>query len=483
MKDVFELLNELDQADSDWIFSQGEERNVALDTLLTEEGQHPDAVYIVLEGLLGVRVASMGDELVNTVGAGEIVGEMSFLENRPAAATVFAAENSLVLALSRAKLENKMRDDPRFAAHLYRSFAIINARRLRNSVNTLGRMLQEKSAAARPVAARWRELSARLQDFKDLVQQADEEALKNFGEIPAVFAKRVQESFGELNGFINDRLGETSSDHASVKAALGAQLKRELLPYILLTKLGERYYSKPRGYAGDYQTIDLIYQNQPAGSGRIGPLLDRCFLNIGPAHAVRNRRALLAEEILHVVEAKSGKEPARVTSMAAGPAAEIFDVFNGLQSKSQMVATLIDIDLQALAFVGDRVEKQRLRSQIQLINSSMVYLATGRQNLKLKDQDLVYSIGIIDYFNDKFVVALLNYIYDILRHGGKVILGNYHPKNTARALMDYVLDWKLIHRTEADMDRLFERSKFGRPTTRIRFEGQGINLFAEGIKE
>jgi hypothetical protein len=48
--------------------------------------------------------------------------------------------------------------------------------------------------------------------------------------------------------------------------------------------------------------------------------------------------------------------------------------------------------------------------------------------------------------------------------------------------MDHVLDWRLIHRTEDDMDRLFAASAFGRTCTNIRFEEQGINLFAAGVR-
>ena len=49
--------------------------------------------------------------------------------------------------------------------------------------------------------------------------------------------------------------------------------------------------------------------------------------------------------------------------------------------------------------------------------------------------------------------------------------------------MDYVLEWNLIHRTEEDMHRLFQHSEFGRPCSRIQFETQGVNLFAECVKE
>ena len=48
--------------------------------------------------------------------------------------------------------------------------------------------------------------------------------------------------------------------------------------------------------------------------------------------------------------------------------------------------------------------------------------------------------------------------------------------------MDHVLDWKLIHRTEEDLNRLFAASAFGAPCARIEAEAEGINLFAVGRK-
>ena len=81
------------------------------------------------------------------------------------------------------------------------------------------------------------------------------------------------------------------------------------------------------------------------------------------------------------------------------------------------------------------------------------------------------------------VRRLIDYIYTMLEPGGRVILGNFHPNNTDKAFMDHVLEWRLIHRTEDDMNRLFAESKFGRPCTRCRFEQECINLFAECVKE
>ena len=280
---------------------------------------------------------------------------------------------------------------------------------------------------------------------------------------------------------LNEHLGDRSPHSEKARAALGADIQRELLPYLLLTENGERWYAKPRGYAGDFLSIEWIYRDRPGGRGRIGPLLDRCFLDMPAAAAVRNRRGLLREEIEKTVAACHGAT-AHVLSLACGPARELFDVYETLENPAILAATCVDIDLQALAFVADLRDARKLKRTMHLVNANLVHVATGRAALELAPQDLAYSIGLIDYFEDPFVVHLLDAIHDRLRPGSRVILGNFHLDNPTRAVMDHLLDWKLIHRTEDDMNRLFETSKFGRPCDEIRFEAERVNLFAIGSR-
>jgi extracellular factor (EF) 3-hydroxypalmitic acid methyl ester biosynthesis protein len=96
----------------------------------------------------------------------------------------------------------------------------------------------------------------------------------------------------------------------AVAHQLGREFQARMLPYLLLTETAEKWYSKPRGYAGDYLTIHQVYENRASGWGRIGALIDRCFLDMPAACAVRNRRDLLAREILgHHARSLSGKGP------------------------------------------------------------------------------------------------------------------------------------------------------------------------------
>ncbi len=327
---------------------------------------------------------------------------------------------------------------------------------------------------------RWN-LNAAIVELRAAVADLDRAALRHGGEVPADLASEFRDRFAGFCRLLNEHLGDSSPRSAEAREALGANVQRELLPYMLLTENGERWYAKPRGYAGDFLSIEWIYRNQAGGSGRIGPLLDRCFLDLPAAVAVRNRRGLLREEIEKTIAARRGAT-ARVLSLACGPARELFDIYATLADPAILATTCVDIDLHALAFVADLRDARKLRRAMQLENANLAHVATGRAKLELPPQDLAYSIGLIDYFEDPLVVRLLDAIHDRLRPGGRVILGNFHPNNPTRAVMDHLFDWKLIHRTEADMNRLFQASKFGRPCDEIRFEAERINLFAIGSR-
>jgi extracellular factor (EF) 3-hydroxypalmitic acid methyl ester biosynthesis protein len=483
MYDVLNLLSELSSEDINWLFENGTERQVIANTLLIAEGAENPDLFFVLDGLVGVEISSAKSQVIARLGPGELLGELSFIEKRPASASIKALENSLLLMLTRQTLEAKLEQDTHFAARFFRACAVIVSRRLREGNATLNKRSKDETLQSNAYHSAWARISKAVETFKEGINQADKEALRNHGEIPAELQAQIRAGFQQFAIHLNEQLGKQAPGlHETIREEVGARLQREILPYILLTKSAERVYSKPRGYAGDFLTIDVMYRNKPEGVGRLGALLDQCFHELPAAAAVRNRRGLLAGYIQETLKESQGRT-AQITSLACGPAAEIFDTFETLDDKSRLYATLIDIDLQALAFVSDKASRFSLTPRMNLINGNLVYLATGRQQIKAKPQDLVYSIGLIDYFNDKFVILLLNYIHKLLRPGGKVLLGNFHPKNPTRAMMDYILDWKLIHRSEEDMNRLFETSDFGRPCTDIRFEPEGVNLFAECIKQ
>ena len=280
MHEITQLLNELSKEDVEWLFSEGVEKTVIMNTKIINEGDLPDSIYIVLQGLLGVSTTSVDDSRIAVLGPGEIIGDISFLEKRPASASVFASENSLLLVLSKEKIDQKIAQDRGFAAHFYKSLAVLNARRLRAREKALGLRLREKEKLEHSVNRSWEIISESIQEFKEFIHQADQEAIKNYGRVPDEISETIQQGFRKFCVLINDQIGLHSPEPEHMKEEIGKRIKLEMLPYVLQAHIAERMYSKPRGYAGDYMTIHKIYENEPSGTGRIGPLLDRCFLII-----------------------------------------------------------------------------------------------------------------------------------------------------------------------------------------------------------
>jgi len=132
------LLGVLDDSDLDWMIKVGRRQEVTPGSLLIREGTQVDAVFLVIDGLLAVRVAARGDENIALLRSGEIVGEMSFVDSRPPSASVLAVDPTIVLAIPRPALASKLEDDVRFAARFYRSLAVFLSDRLRSTVSQLG---------------------------------------------------------------------------------------------------------------------------------------------------------------------------------------------------------------------------------------------------------------------------------------------------------------------------------------------------------
>lgn len=92
---------------------------VAANTDLIREGEPGRGLYVMLQGSVDVWKRA-GDEkvLLATLGASEVFGEMSLLNDAPATATVTTAERSTVLFLAREYVERLMERVPDLKSYL-----------------------------------------------------------------------------------------------------------------------------------------------------------------------------------------------------------------------------------------------------------------------------------------------------------------------------------------------------------------------------
>lgn len=138
MKRVLFILGQLSDLDIDWMIHNGAKKDLKSGEWLIRQGIEIPNLYIVLSGKFSVLNESQADYEIASVGPGEVLGEMSFIDARPPEASVIAMEESSVFYIPRSIVKRKMEKDPSFSSRFYLAMSMFLSSRLRTTMNTLG---------------------------------------------------------------------------------------------------------------------------------------------------------------------------------------------------------------------------------------------------------------------------------------------------------------------------------------------------------
>lgn len=97
-------------------------------------GAPGNSFYIVKKGSVMVK---NGPIVLATLGVGDTIGEMTFIDRRERSATVAAIEETELLEISCEALEELFARQPQMAAKIYRALATLLSQRLREMDETL----------------------------------------------------------------------------------------------------------------------------------------------------------------------------------------------------------------------------------------------------------------------------------------------------------------------------------------------------------
>jgi CRP/FNR family transcriptional regulator, cyclic AMP receptor protein len=136
MRKALYILGQLDDSDVEWLAAHGARQRLVDGEVIVREGSAVDALFVTLAGRLRVTLGD-GREVAR-LGAGEVVGEIAFVDSSPPSATVAADGAAVVLALKKSMLQRRLSTDAGFAARFYRAIAIFLADRLRATTRQLG---------------------------------------------------------------------------------------------------------------------------------------------------------------------------------------------------------------------------------------------------------------------------------------------------------------------------------------------------------
>ncbi|WCL47775.1 cyclic nucleotide-binding domain-containing protein [Leptospira sp. GIMC2001] len=493
MRKTFELLTE-----QDWknLLSHATVLSFKNNALIIEEKSELSMLYIILTGYVRILGGNENHKLTfDRLGPNEVFGEMSFLENAPASASVIAEENVTVQQIDATHLNSLIASDPGFSSRFYNSLAITLSERLRDiqanqkelNINDIAQV--NRFHATRLGHITHRQIPPELRDaihkFNSKILELDE-YLNKGGTIESVETTvhtlcdnilELLEIYTQAESLVKIGFDDLLAfrDTEQLDIGIGAYIFRETFARFMLSETMAYCYMKPRGFTDDFKVNELIYANQPWGDGQLGPLIDKWFLGRNFCTSRREDRSFMTEIILDTcIQDKSNTS---ILSLASGSGYELISALNETSSQKLNI-TMIDIDQEALTHAQEILNrKMNNNHSFAFINQNIIGVLEGRVQFRISDQDLIYAIGFCDYLLDEQVVELLDWIFVHLKKGGKAVINVTSPTHQDRKLLTHILEWSIIYRSKEELEDLISRSIFAK-SKELKTNTLGITTFA-----
>lgn len=330
------------------------------------------------------------------------------------------------------------------------------------------------------ITASVRDLVGKLQAFESIAKNI--EATKfNTKNLTNVNYRLAVENLGayiykELSG-INAKIQSTFYNLTDTEKKICLEYYRENVgSYVLQSNFTNRSYSKPLGYAGDYEMMNQLYRNDNFSHTLFGSCVEYAVNLHDEPGAVRNRAQYLSEKIVNLVNKNAGKK-IRILAVACGPAQEIKTTIQKLSQEqlSQLEIVLLDQDQNALLYAQQNIKAELIETgkklNFQLMNKSIKEIIMSG----LTDEfDLIYSAGLFDYFTDAVAKRASRSLLKVLKASGELIIGNFNISSPNWFGMLALFDWQLILRGEQDLQRIFSSENI---SVVVESEARNVNLF------
>ncbi len=326
-----------------------------------------------------------------------------------------------------------------------------------------------------------------LSVYKNLFDQIDEQIKSEPEKVKNIIRKSIIETEGrEFMVFLDEKLqdlGNLVKNYSNDEHERhGFYFRKQLWNMIISSPIMMRTNIKPRGYAGDYEMMKMIYDNKYEGNTIFSMVMHKHPLEHPAAQAVRTRRKLIAQSFHEIEKSNNWDKYNKLSllSVACGPAYELQDILSNSDNYTKYHFTLLDQDPDALEAANDLVNG--LEAKL-VTNIDVTYLNESVRTMLMTNQiadkwgkfNFIYSMGLFDYLTPPAARAVIHKLFQLLVPGGEMIIGNFHVSNPSRIYMEYWLDWVLYYRTEEECKELLSSE----PTaeTSVFLENTGSQMF------
>lgn len=304
----------------------------------------------------------------------------------------------------------------------------------------------------------------------------DESTARSFRES---VERPVAGKLGELMLLFEKEASRVPDEEAVVYKAFA---RREIHPFILCAPFAFRSYTKPLGYAGDYEMVNMMLKESPVtGNNTYARIFHDLTTDVAAAKAHRNRVQIL--ERFLVEEAERVADEQRIftaLSVGCGPAVEVQRFIRNHEAANTSAIHLMDFNEETIRYVQERtrlaMETSGRKPTLQFIQKSIDELLKDvhqQPTAFLPAYDLIYCAGLFDYFPDNVCRNLVQLYHRWVRPGGLLVTTNVHPINPDRFTMEHLLEWYLIYRDEKQMATLAPAGT----SAEVFADETGVNVF------
>ncbi len=317
-------------------------------------------------------------------------------------------------------------------------------------------------------------LTKKVKWYKEMAAEVDRHLLKNphdWGRFQSQFNQEINNVFRTILDFERESNG---NDHGTKVYRLKRLFERKFRQLFLRGEYITWSLKKPYGYAGDFQIIDNIYQNNPPTLG-FDRLFDNYFQMSAISVAVRNRKEDIKRFVVNAAQNKPGK-PIRIMDLACGPSRDVKELLVGSKDDlSRLEFHCYDADPNALEYAKEMVKPA---TSVYFYQMNVLRIALKKDIQKQFDStfDIIYSTGLFDYLNEQVSVRLISNLKKILSPGGLLFVSDVRDKfsNPSAYFMEWVGDWNLIYRSDDEFRSIFTQSGFKERDLSYGYEQQGI---------
>ena len=333
------------------------------------------------------------------------------------------------------------------------------------------------------------EMRAYLSDVSRWVEQVDlsESLPKMDGRLRTdVFNELVVPLMQKMEFYLEGLNSEAYLIDDEFASAHRSFAQTALHPLLLRAPFVFRTYTKPLGYAGDYQMVNQILDDPRQGPSTYFQMVNAACLQNILAVAHRNRIDILVDFLKRMADAAqiAGKT-FRIMNVGCGPAIEIQRFLQSYPHPEVLSFELVDFSEETLAWTRGKLSS--IVAQIgkpvviNYVHDSVHKLLKRRidpASESAREFDAVYCAGLFDYLSDKVCSRLTAHFAARTCHGGKILVTNVHSNNSTKFFMEHLLEWYLIYRDEASFYPLLPAQSIAR---KIYVDATGMNIFAEAI--